>query len=229
MKGISVAIGADIGPFLKDLARVHKDQLPFATAVALTRTARDATESARGVLGDRFTLRNQFSMKGIQFEKAKKKDWPRIRTRVGIESKRSYLVDHVLGVTRRPGRADWKAIPTRSPGRTPKGRVRKGERPSRLLAKGKARVSKDGRSLVDLRRRRGARNRLRVLYLLRPQVRIRATFPFERVVSREVGRVYHRHFKRELVAAIKSRRVRGGSFNSTAGRLSYLRARGRGR
>lgn len=105
------------------LSKLAKDQLPFATAVALTRCAVDARDAERKILNRRFTLRSRKRVEGgIQINRAEKKDWPKCKAEVGLKDE--FMARHVTGgeKTPKPGRKHV-AIPTRLVERGPSGGV----------------------------------------------------------------------------------------------------------
>ncbi len=211
---------------LNDLAR---RQLPFATAVALTRVAVDSREEVARRLPHHFTIRGPRVARGVQVDPARKTDWPNPAARVGTRDE--FMALHVMGGVKRAQRgATHVAVPTRLIKRTATGAV-----PARL--KPRPLRSRDDVFLEDrrIRRRFGARARLDVpvrnlggvgtYFTLVREARIRPTWPMPTEVERVVGSTYEDHFHRELTAAVRSARVRAGSFTSEQGRAAYLAKR----
>lgn len=58
----------------KDIGDIERTQLPFAIALALTRTAQDVRDELRATLADHFTVRSNWVAKSLQIDKAEKKD-----------------------------------------------------------------------------------------------------------------------------------------------------------
>jgi len=126
---------------VKRLSHALDSQMPFATAVALTRTAVQARDAVREGLVTRFTLRNQFTKNGIRSQRAEKRDWPNSFAVVGSVS--GYMEIQEDGGTKTPsGKAHVipKAI------RTSEGRVvPRAKWPGRILPSD-ARIGGGGRT-----------------------------------------------------------------------------------
>lgn len=103
--------------------KLAADQLPFATAVALTRVAQDARDKERKQLGETFTIRSRRRVEqGIQVNRAEKKDWPTPRAEVGLRDE--FMARHVTGGEKQPKPGTRHvAIPTRFVQRGPNGSV----------------------------------------------------------------------------------------------------------
>src|SRR5687768_13555724 len=99
---IDIETNADV--IAASFGAMAADQIPFASAQALTSLAFDAQRANKSELARVMTLRNRFSQGGIQVNRAEKADWPNQQAEVGIDPRRSYLVDHVLGGSRTGGR-----------------------------------------------------------------------------------------------------------------------------
>jgi len=101
----------------------------------IARTVNDLAFMARprvvSELAESMKLRNRFSAAGIQVAKANPED-ASPEARVGIEERRSYLVDHVTGATRQGGRFG-RAILAEESLRGPTGRVPRGKRPGAMV------------------------------------------------------------------------------------------------
>lgn len=82
------------------LSRLETEQLPYATAKALTETAKQSQEAVRNGLAKSFVLRNTWTSKGIQYERAEKKDWPNAQATIG--SRDEYMVKQEEGATVKP-------------------------------------------------------------------------------------------------------------------------------
>jgi hypothetical protein len=103
--------------------RLAADQLPFATAVALTRVAQDARDKERKQLDATFKVRSRRRIEqGIQVNRAEKRDWPRPRAEVGLRDE--FMARHVTGGDKEPKPGTRHvAIPTRFVQRGPRGSV----------------------------------------------------------------------------------------------------------
>ena len=124
-------------------------ELPFATAAALSDTARAATERLQDSLAETFTLRNRGLRRGIRWKRAEKRDWPRPYALVYVTPWAGFLALQATGGVKRPGRgAKTVAVPTSRVQRTSSGRVRKSDRPRQLLRRPTGDVVQSDRSLV---------------------------------------------------------------------------------
>ena len=196
-----VEVIADLGGlkhFTKELVR---KQLPFATAVALTRTAQEARDVARKHMAQRFTLRSTWPARGLQIQRAEKKDWPNVRAIVG--HKDELFVLHETGGIKKSRQGRRIAIPTKAVRRTKTGKISRAQRPARALQRKRVFLAED-----TIRQRTTKKTRRSILYLLRQRVRIRPTFGFRENVERTAGRVYAREFDKALTKAVKTAKER---------------------
>lgn len=211
------------------LGEVAREQIPYATAKALNDLAFDGMRAAKSELAQSMTLRNRFSQSGIQVNKADKHDWPNVQAEVGIEERRSYLIDHVTGGQREGGR-HGRAILADTTLRNPRGRVPKRNRPGALIARsGKRRASgrrpgaRDGQhspalpfmiysrrwgNEVLVRRLGTSRYPLEILYAFRKHVAIRREFEMDLAVQRQVQANYNRAFGKALQRALRTAKPR---------------------
>ncbi|HEY1035560.1 MAG TPA: hypothetical protein VGE09_11325 [Pseudoxanthomonas sp.] len=215
------------------LGDVAGEQIPFATARALTDVAFVVQRAEKSEMARAFTLRNRFSQGGVQVNPAEKGDWPNMRAEVGIEERRSYLIDHVTG-GRRDGGRHGRAILEQEALRSKSGRVPAGKRPGALIDRAmRAKARRDaGRASGEDKRlpfliysskwknevlvqRTGAdRYPLQIVYAFKRGVSIRREYPFDLIAGRHVQSEYMRAFDRRLRQAIasgKSKAERRGS------------------
>jgi hypothetical protein len=191
----------------KELRRAVLKQLPFITAVTLTRSAEDARDKVRQKMDATFHIRSQRVRKGIQIKRAEKRAWPKVVAYVG--TKDQFIADHALGKTRKAiDGGTHIAVPSRDTekrGRTSTGRIKKSFRPGVLIGKGKAR--KTGPRGFIVRTTKARRGKIHPpVFLLRRAIKIRATWPLEKQVLAEARRVLPGHFKREARLAIRPRK-----------------------
>lgn len=71
---ITVDIRADISDAIKDLTRLEREQVPFATAVALTRTAKNAEALLKAEMARVFDRPTPFTLNSIYTKPATKRD-----------------------------------------------------------------------------------------------------------------------------------------------------------
>lgn len=253
--GIHIAIATNAPDVAAALAKLAREQLPFATAVALTRIAQDARNDVRHQLRRSFTLRSRRVEGGIQINRAEKRDWPHPKAEVG--TKDSFMARHVTGGTKKPlAGTKHVAIPTKIVQRGAGGGVMIGHKPRQIRAretgfvtdaKGNPtrNISPEGPGLVRertsdkvvraqkvegfgpkvARRARSANLQTVTWFLLKRQVHIKPTWPMPEQVKHTVGQRYRVHFLAEYEAAAKSARAQVGKFTSDAGRFFYLKAR----
>jgi hypothetical protein len=92
---MDLRIHCDTRQFEKGIRDLYRDQIPFAAALALTRTAQDAQAAVKANLPKQFIIRRPWTQGGIRIESAKKKDWPLVAASVG--SIDPYMVDFEEG------------------------------------------------------------------------------------------------------------------------------------
>lgn len=213
-------------------------QVPFATALALTDVAFKVQRGEKTELARSMELRNRFSTSGIQVNPAERNDWPVTYAEVGIEQRRSYLIDHALG-GKRQGGTHGRAIIEDESMRSGSGRVPAGKRPKALIAKAmKAKRQNDARSAFGgkvkdkrlpflffskkwgnevLAQRTGKeRTPLRIVYAFRKGVSIRKEFDMELVGQSVIAMTYHQAFTKALNRAIASGKGAGERRASTS-------------
>lgn len=212
------------------LGDVFSEQIPYATAKALTEVAFGVQRAEKSAMAEALTLRNKFSQSGVQVNRAEKDDWPATYAEVGIEERRSYLIDHVLG-GKREGGTHGRAILEQESLRSGSGRVPAGKRPAAMIAR--ARKAKrmsireaqlvhafDGKrrdkklpfilhsrkwgNEVIAQRTGDKRYPLRIVYAFKRGVSIKRTFEMELVAQREVAVSYYHAFDKALRRAIAS-------------------------
>lgn len=199
---------------------VLKDQLPYASAVALTRSARDGVEATRDRVRRVFTIRKTELLRRFRSVRAEKRDWPNLRASVG--SLDAFWNDQEYGAIRKPRAGGTLSIPTRLIRPTKAKSITKLKRPRQLIQNGQARVDGDLIRKAGKLRKKDQRS---IFYLRRASVQIKEALGATETVHQTVRAAYPGHFAREMKAAVKSRRARAGSFTSEQGRRFYLKAR----
>lgn len=199
---IDVTVRFDTRDYKRQVEGFLRDQLPFATALALTRTAQRAQEALKVELRRDFTLRTKWVSKGIRIRPAKKRD---LISRVGTLD--SFMAPQALGGTKRArGAGGQLGVPVQARPR-PRSRTPRSKWPGKLR-------EKERHFVADLRGRgpalwrrvgRGGR-RLRLMYVLEPQVRIPPRWPFLKRVERAVDRNFQREMLVALDFAVRTRR-----------------------
>ena len=179
------------------------DQLPFATAAALTDTAKDATSFVRNGLVDSFKLRNQGLRNAIQYEPADKRGRP-IQAKVGVRPWADFLVFHAIGGLKRAKGGGRVAVPTRLVKRTATGRVPKRLKP-RTLREKKQLIEPilNKRGLIALADRRTGAT---IFYTLVDKAVIKPRWPFHEQVRETVEARLGHHFAKRARQALATRR-----------------------
>ena len=83
---MKVEIQADFSNLIKGLDSLAKTQIPWAVTQTLNRVGEKAKEDLKSDLKNEFTLRNQYTERGIRQARAQKSDWPFVSTEVGSVS-----------------------------------------------------------------------------------------------------------------------------------------------
>ena len=212
----------------------HRSQIPFATALALTSVAFQGQRRAKLELATAMQLRNRFSASGIQVNPAEKGPLATMQAEVGIEQRRSYLIDHVTGGKREGGR-NGRAILEEETLRGGNGRIARAKRPGALIAaakraKAKARArgagqakplpfllfsSRWGNEVLAQREGKG-RYPLRILYAFRQGVTIRREFHMDIAVQQAVGASYYQAFEKAMRRAIATGKTKAERSASTS-------------
>jgi hypothetical protein len=198
---------------------ITKKQVPFAAAVALTRSARQGLLAVQKSIPQRFIIRKRGLLARFRMVRASKRDWPNLQAFVGSLDKFWSLQES--GGTKKPTGSGTIAIPTRLARPHPTAKIRKSNLPGEAIQAGRARPEAQ---VIRLAKPRKSDPRS-ILYLRRKSATIPRRLGMEETLHDEVGRVYDAHFKRELEAALRSRRVREGKFTTEGARAAYLSAR----
>jgi len=197
-------IDANIPDVVRSFDRLRREQVPFATALALTRTAQDAQAQVRDEMPRRFTLRRRWLQSGIRIERATKRD-----LRAAVKSRDKMLTKHEFGGTKRPFRGHL-AVPSRDLGGSQRKRpIPKRQRPSAILNRPRAFIGSGlGPSNLDFigQRQRKARRPIHVWYILIERGRIDPRFGFEGTVRLEVEQQFDKRFGEALGKALRTAR-----------------------
>lgn len=226
-----------------------KDQIPFATAVALTRVAQNAQLVLRKGIeqGSKefFTIRSPRPAQGVRFVPAKKQDWPKPYAVVG--DKDSFMVLQVTGGQKKSRIGNARvAVPfdILQRNRTAGGSIRGAKKPVPLRQRPdvfldtqhanteiKQRIASGGPAVPGAKATKvgGLANLhgLVTYWVLVDHANIKRRWPFDTIARDVCAKNYATHFRVELEAAVRSARVRAGSFSPEAGRAAYLSARAR--
>lgn len=222
--GFGIGIAHDVETWRKKLQAMGRDQIPFAMAVAMTRTAQNARDVNRRYLPRAFRGLSKKSLRSrIKITRAEKRDWPKLRASVnwGETGKDDFWLLQETGGFKRGKGGGRVAIPTSAVKRTKGGRVRASQKP-RAISK---RAS--GKEIAGQLRAKPGRKKsapLLTFYNLRNRAKIKPTLRGREITERTADKKLPQHYDRELTAAVKSARVRKGSFSAAAARVLYFEA-----
>ncbi len=214
-----LSIDLELSSALHGLDDLRRRQIPYATALALTRTAQAAQSEIRGKLPERFTIRSPFTERGVRIQAATKIRPEAVVYWKGPENSRFglSLARQEVGGAKRPysraikqsakvhGRA-YVALP-RDVKRGAKGIIPRSQRPGEVLKRKRVFVKEEpGRGAVIMQR--GAKGAApRVLYYLDPRpARIKPRFGFRKTAEEVARRVFKREFGKAFAQAIATRR-----------------------
>lgn len=193
----------NISTMAKALDAFGKDQIPFATANALTSTAFVIREHiVERTYPEAFTERNKrFAGTAFRVDKANKRN---LEARVFDRLGKDFLALQAMGGIKRP-RGSTISIPTDEINRTGRG-VAKARRPRALLAGGKRAFRQKAKSGQDaiMQRRGKARYPLKVLYIQEPSAKIDKRFNFYEDAKRTAQKVFDDKFKISFARAKKT-------------------------
>jgi hypothetical protein len=185
--------------YFSDIAK----QLPFATALALTRTAKEVQREEIAHIRTAFTVRGSWLREGGRFgvgvTPASKENLVAV-----IESRAPWLEAHEEGTTRTPEGAHF-AIPQKDIRRTKTQVIARSQRPKALKRAFKVETKK-GVPLLVQRIGRGKRSIVRVMYQLTGRARIAPRLRFVETGRVVVERVWQRIFSDALDRAIRTAR-----------------------
>ncbi len=221
---LEVRASATLGDFDDVVQDLIREQLPFAMALTLTRTAQFAHRVVRKRVGRVFTIRSQRVPKGIRIQRAEKRDFPSSHATVGTVDQ--FIARFEFGGDQRPLGTGRFAVPSRLIRRTATGKVRVSQRPSALREKKTTFLESGPDTGAAIARRRGkrARDQRQLLYFLRPRIRIDDRLEMAKSVEQSANRRLGPEYERSMAIAIKSRRAQLGRFSSDEARFFFLKA-----
>jgi len=182
-------VAANLPEFQRWIDNATRRQIPFATALALTRTAKGARDDVVVGLPQHFVVRGSRLAQSIRYKPANKSDWPRPYSVVYTLAEA--LVLQELGGIKVPRRRDL-AIPGAGTRPTPETRITASKRPAAVLARrgyflGTIKGGVNAGAAAILQRVGPERYPLRVAYLLRPRGVVKARLGFAETVRRRVN------------------------------------------
>jgi hypothetical protein len=215
-----ITVRTDTVGLKRSFQHMRDQQIPFATAKALTDTAREADEAVTRELPQRFTIRNQHLARGIRYRGASK-----TRLTATVFSVDPFMVIHETGGEKRSiqGRVfdygKFLAIPVDArrnkrdivdkrdwPENLIEPFVLKAKDGRRYLAVRSITIAKRAQSVRTARGKQRRKSGLRLMYLLVDRVRITARFGFNETVKRTVSRRFEPNFRSALNLAMSTAR-----------------------
>ena len=181
---------------------VGKKQLPFAIALALTKTAKDVQTAELKHLHSRFTIRNRWPERGpyaVKITPATKK-----RMFSTVFTKADWMPLHETGGTKTP-EGNHLAIPTSNVKRGKAGKVSKGQRP-RNLKRSFVLETKSGQLGIWQRKGKGKRSEIKPMYWLEPRAKIDKAWEWFKVGSKTINKTFGDNFSKALDKALRSAR-----------------------
>jgi hypothetical protein len=214
---MAVDVTFDLAQFSRELLRFTRDQVPFATSLALNATIFDARDQLVEDLPKTFTIRSNWTEKGMKVEKATKKFLIAV-----VGSTRDYMALQATGGTKQANTKKLglpvKARPTQE------SRITPSKFPGRIIAKGGF-VNRNAPGLADKRpaavfaavkkrpsrgegkrKRKSSRPKLRLMYYLVDSVDVPQRWDLEKTLNEVAAREWVPNMRRAWRRALRSRR-----------------------
>lgn len=197
---MTIALEFDPRAFNRWLNRVAQKQVPFATARALTWTAKDAQAAIRQKVQSSMILRRKWALSGIRIKAAQKRHG--LNGMFAEVGSVDWFMADQLGETsnvRKPRSSRYRAIP-RKVRRTRASAIPRSKRPKALLSRSNVFVQErvKGRPAIWQRQAKG----LKLLYTLTPEQRITPVFSFNDAVAKLAADRFPRHWLRSMNEAV---------------------------
>jgi hypothetical protein len=190
-----LSITTNAGQVARQLDAQARQQLPFATARALTWTARDAQADVRQGMPGHFTLRNRFTQQEVRFTAATKTN---LTAEIGSSSRTDYMQRQETGGIKTP-RGRHIAVPVNARrGKT--GIIRRANRPSALLEKPKHFIGQVGQT-YGIWKRLGQR-KLSLMYHLVKSAQVDDRYQLDNTVNHTVASRFYANFSNSLNKAL---------------------------
>lgn len=190
-------IKVDVPPIAAATAYMQgvADQIPFATARALTMTVRDAQGDIRDELPKRFTIRNSWVSKGVRIDPATKS-----RLEAAVGTLEPFMRLQETGGKGYARDASRKAVPKGAKrGRT--GIIPKGQRPRALLGKPKHFLVSTRFGAAVMKRKGKARYPIEPLFWLKKTVPIKPRFGMQGQVEATTERRFAANWATSMAEA----------------------------
>ena len=198
MSGFELSVSSNIKDVKKRLSRIQKKQIPFATAKALTDTAKDVQRAETAQLSKKLDRPTRFTLNAVGVRFATKRN---LHAEVFIKPLQAeYLRWQIEGGTRRVGGAGT-GVPTKN---------RKLNRYGNIAARRKGLV-KGKKQFIDTiggvtgvwQRYGGKRNpKLKLVVAFEKEVKYEKRFPFYKIASKVADNRFNRNFTKAINHAL---------------------------
>lgn len=189
---MQIQLKFDSHKFITWLNDFELRQLPYAQSSALNGTAYKIQRYQRANMEKKFTIRNNWTLKGVIVEKATKQN---LQVQIAIRDK--YTARHEEGGTFKTKSKSW-SIPLKDIKRNKRGIVTRAKWPARLKNKNIMIVkSKKGKGKIMLQRVRN--NKPKLLWAFEPEIKLKPRLDFKKTAEA----VANKFFESEFDAAFK--------------------------
>lgn len=205
-------IDLETSPALNALSDLKRSQIPFAMALALTRTAQYAQREIKAGLPERFTIRNAFVERGVKVKTASKRDQEAaVYWQAPVASRRGFaqsLARQETGGIKTPARR-WLAIPQKGVKRGASGLIPKRQRPGQVLKQKRTFINRNqSGGLTIYKRTTKKRYPIVALYTLTDRVKVKGAFEFVPTARAAAKKVFRTEFGKAFAKALATRRSR---------------------
>lgn len=201
-----ITVEIDTLGFNRWLTRQARQQIPFATAVALTETAKGARQKLQDTAKATMTIRNPGVLKGFSYRPAMKRDGlDRMASEVGTRD--WFMAEQTADDTtlRQPLKAQFRSIPLSGIRKGKTGRIGPAKRAMAMLKKKGVFLEKNKRGKLIMYQRKGKKGVI-PLYRLTKKQPIVPAFSFNTVTTEFANRTMQRNFIRAMHRALSTAR-----------------------
>jgi len=200
---LELSVKDDVDEFVKRLNNIQRKQIPFATAISLTKTAQAGQKNVQGVIPHHFKVTKRWWLKqqptGIKIIPATK-----FRLVATVYTNAHFAELQEEGGTKRPFKSGKIAIPSVNV-KTRKLRKSGGARDATGRNKVFFTKLKSGKSAI-FRRKGKKRGTAELMYTLDTKAQVKRRFGFKKVLRKSVQKNFKRIFAMQLTKALRSAR-----------------------
>jgi hypothetical protein len=190
---------------IRELISVDRDQIPFATAKALTLTAKSRQKLVQATLGQRFILRREaWARQGVRIEPATK-----TKLQAVIKDINPYMALQEEGGQKLPMHGSKVAVPLTGARPTPRALIREENLPAAVMANGgfirgnimyrvvlkAGRRKAVSRAIGGIREAANWARKIIAMYALVPHASVKKRYGFEQTVTQGVVDEFRRNFE----------------------------------